>query len=114
MGYLLAMRRRHPERGFTISELVLVLAVLGGLIAIVVVSVRGIDDESAARECRTELRALKAASERFKAELTVYPPDDQALQDAGYLDLADTPNWKVVTFDDDDGPVYKPVGDRCR
>ena len=108
------MTKRTAQGGFTISELVLVLVVLGGLVTVAVVSLRGIDRESAARECRTELRALKAASERFKAELSIYPPDDQALQDAGYLDLADTPHWRVVTIDDADGPSYQPVGSRCR
>ncbi|MFN8017450.1 MAG: prepilin-type N-terminal cleavage/methylation domain-containing protein [Acidimicrobiales bacterium] len=108
------MTKRSSQAGFTISELVLVLVVLGGLITIAVVSLRGIDRESAKRECRTELRALKAQSERFKAELSIYPPNDQALQDAGYLDLGDTPNWRVVTIDDADGPSYQPVGDRCR
>ena len=109
-----AMTARAEQRGFTISELVLVLVVLGGLITVAVVSIRGMDEASATRECRTELRAIKAASERFKAELSIYPPDDQALQDAGYLDLADTPNWKVVTIDDADGPTYAPVGSRCK
>jgi prepilin-type N-terminal cleavage/methylation domain-containing protein len=107
------MRTAHRDGGFTISELVLVLAVFAALVAIAVVSLRGLDEDSATIECRDELRALKAATERFKAELTVYPPDDQALQDAGYLDLADTPNYQVVSTDSG-GPTFKPVGDRCR
>lgn len=105
---------RTNEQGFTISELVVVLAVFLGLIMIVVVSVRGIDDDAAARECQTELRAVKASSERFKAELGVYPPDDKALQDAGYMRLDESPNWKVVTLDPDSPPIYKRVGDRCK
>lgn len=89
------------------------LAVFAALVAIAVVSLRGINEDNAAIECRDELRALKAASERFKAELTVYPPDDQALADAGYLELVDTPNYDVVS-DDGQTPTYLPVGDRCR
>jgi len=104
---------RTRQRGFTIAELVLVLAVFAGLIFIAIVSINGIDDESAARDCRSELRALKAASERFKAELTIYPENDQKLQDAGYLDLDETPNWKVVTTTKDGEPSYVPVGSRC-
>lgn len=113
VGHRPATSTRH-ERGFTIAELVLVLAVFAGLIFIAVVSVNGIDDESAARDCRSELRAIKAATERFYAEVGFYPPDDKALQDAGFLDQNETPNWKVVTFDDADGPTYKRVGSRCK
>lgn len=112
-------RRSRPtaladERGFTLSELALVLVVFVGLVTVAVVSVRGIDSRAAERECRTELRALKAATERFKAQLRIYPPDDQALLDAGVLALEDTPNWKVVTVDEEAGPEYVPVGNRCR
>ncbi len=108
------MRSGGDQRGFTISELVLVVVVVGILITIAVVSVRGIDDDNAETECRTELRTLKAATEQFRATLTVYPPDDQALEDAGILDVAETPNWKVVTVSEGDGPTYQPEGDRCR
>lgn len=101
------------QSGFTISELVLVLVVVVGLITIAAVSISGLDDDSAARDCRSELRALKAASERFKAELGIYPPNFQALEDAHLLTPEDTPNWKVVTVDDASGPQYEPVGSRC-
>jgi len=112
-----AHRSPHPRRrdaGFTISELVLVLAVFAGLLAIAIVSVRGIDRDSATSKCQSELRRLKAATEQFKAELGFYPPNDQALQDAAMLDRRDTPNWRVETISDEDGPAFLPVGDRCR
>jgi prepilin-type N-terminal cleavage/methylation domain-containing protein len=108
-----AARRRGGERGFTISELVLVLAVLGGLIAIIVVSVNGIDGDAAERECRTELRTIKAATEQFKAEIGFYPPDDEALDFGGFLARSESPNWEVVTLDEAEGPTYRPEGDRC-
>jgi prepilin-type N-terminal cleavage/methylation domain-containing protein len=107
------MSGARDQRGFTISELVLVLVVVSALIAIAVVSVRGIDEDNAETECRTELRTLKAASEQFKAQLNIYPPDDQALEDANLLTLEETPNWKVVTTDAGADPSYLPEGDRC-
>lgn len=113
MGYGRPVRR-DGQAGFTIAEFVLVAVVITGLIVVAVVSLNGINDESDARECRSELRALKAASERFKAELTVYPVDDQKLEDAGFLSLDETPNYKVVTEGPDGEPQYVPVGDRCR
>ena len=112
---LVAPRPVRPgERGFTISELVLVLAVLGLLVGIVIWGVSGIDDDAAARECRTELRELKAATEQFKAEAGFYPPDDAALDTSGLLGAEKTPNWKVVTSDEASGPRYEPEGGRCR
>jgi len=101
------------QAGFTISEFVLVLVVVVGLITVAVVSISGLDDDRAARDCRSELRTLKAASQRFKAELGIYPPSFQALEDAHLLTPADTPNWRVVTVDEAAGPRYEPVGSRC-
>jgi Tfp pilus assembly protein PilE len=104
---------RRAERGFVISELVLVLVFVGALIAIVVISVGGIDDQSAERECQTELRAIKAASEQFYAELNFYPPNDKALKDANLLSPEETPNYRVVTNPGDTKPTYETVGTRC-
>ena len=105
--------RVHSERGFTISELILVVVVVAALITIAVVSVGGIDDDSAERECQTELRAIKAASEQFYAELNFYPPNDKALKDANLLAPEESPNWRVVTPDGASKPRYEPEGTRC-
>lgn len=99
--------------GFVISELVLVLVVVTALIAVVVLSVRGIDDDSAERECQTELRAIKAASEQFYAELNFYPPNDKALKDANLLQPEESPNYRVVTEKGETEPRYETVGGRC-
>lgn len=104
---------RRSDQGFTISELLLVLVVFAALITIVVVSVSGIDDDSATRECQTELRAIKAASEQFYAELKFYPPNDQALKDANLMELSETPNYRVETRDGGKTPTYVVVGTRC-
>jgi Tfp pilus assembly protein PilE len=108
-----ARRGGSAERGFVISEFVLVVVVVTALILVVVVSLNGIDDESATRECQTELRAIKAASEQFYAELNFYPPDDQALKDANLMELAESPNYRVVTPKGAKEPRYEPVGTRC-
>ena len=105
--------RATSHGGFTISELVVVLAVFAALITITVVSLNGIGDESDARDCRTELRTIKAATEQFKAQAGFYPPDDEALELAEVIDRSDTPNWKVVTTDETRGPEYLPEGSRC-
>lgn len=104
----------YGEGGFTISELVVVLVVLAALVMIAVTSVRGIDRESAGRDCRSELRTIKAATAQFKAQAGFYPPDDAALEAAEILERSETPNWKVVTTDQEAGPQYRPQGSRCQ
>ncbi len=106
-------RAASSSSGFTISELVLVVVVVAALITIVVVSLNGIDDQSASRECQTELRAIKAASEQFHAELNFYPPNDQALKDANLMELTESPNYRVVTPKGATEPAYESVGSRC-
>ena len=105
--------RLRSDEGFTISELVVVLVVVVALISVVVISVGGLDDDSAERECQTELRAIKAASEQFYAELNFYPPNDKALKDANLLAPEESPNYRVVTADGASKPRYEPVGTRC-
>ncbi|MCB1029795.1 MAG: hypothetical protein KDA95_00570 [Acidimicrobiales bacterium] len=99
--------------GFTISELVLVLAILAGLAAIVVWSLSGMDKQQATRDCRSELRVIKIAVEQYKAEQGSYPVDDAAMAQADVLALSETPNWKVVTEDQSVGPKFLPEGGRC-
>ena len=104
---------RPSERGFVISELVVVVIVVAALIAVVVVSVGGLDDQSAERECQVELRAIKAASEQFYAELNFYPPNDKALKDANLLAPEDSPNYRVTVDPVTKKPRYETVGSRC-
>lgn len=108
-----ASRAHRSEGGFTISEVVAVLVVLAGLVWIITASIRGLDGDEASRECRTELRTLKAATEQFRGQGGFYPADDQMLESAGLLDRSETPNWRVVTEADGD-PRFEPEGDRCR
>jgi type II secretory pathway pseudopilin PulG len=107
-----ASRAHRSEGGFTISEVVAVLVVLAGLVWIITTSIAGLDDDEASRECRTELRTLKAATEQFRGKGGFYPENDQMLESAEILDRSETPNWRVVTGPDGD-PTFEPEGDRC-
>lgn len=111
----MTVRPRHgvTERGFTISEFVLVVAVVAALIGIAVWSISGLAEAGDERECRTQLRAIKAASERFQAELGVYPPDTATLLDSGFIDTDEAPDWDVRTDGDAGEPEYLPNGSRC-
>lgn len=105
--------RPRGEGGFTISELLLVVGVFAALIAIVVWSVNGITKDSDERTCRNELRAIKAASERFNAELGQYPSNLDELFASDFVQPEDIPDYRVQT-DINGDPEYIPVGSRCR
>ena len=106
---------RRPARqqdGFTISEFLVVMVVFIALIMIVVVSLRGIDKGSAERDCRSELRSVKAATQRYRAERGDYPADVGELREAGFLESGEVTHY-AVAVNGEGTVVFKPVGSRC-
>ena len=102
--------RRHGERGFTVSELVLVLVFVVGLVAVAVVSIRNIRDESSTSDCQTELRTLKLATEQYQSENGTYPVDRAVLIDAGLLEPGEVTHWAVSPGREDIDPIYSGSG----
>ena len=56
------------DDGFTLIEMLMVIAILGVLATVVVMSVSGITAESADASCRTDGRQLQVAAEAFVAQ----------------------------------------------
>lgn len=91
-------RRTKGEKGFTLIELIVVIAVLGILATLVVPRVVGVKEEAQNTVGNANLKIVKNALERYYAEHGSYPdPQDQdgdsndnelpdVLQDDGYLD----------------------------
>ena len=111
--------RRPPDSrwvraaGFVVAELVVVLAVTAVLVAVIVISINGIDRDAVQSDCLSQQRALRVATEQFKANVGFYPSDDGDLVSAGLIEASDITDWKVVTADQAAGPVFKPDGSRC-
>lgn len=76
---------RRDDRGFTLIELLIVIIILGVLAAIVVFSVRGITNNSAATACEIEIRTVETAVEARYAEEGAYPATVQVLVNEGFL-----------------------------
>lgn len=62
-------------RGFTLLELLVVVAVLVIVATAAVVSLGGAEDDARVQLARTELATLRDACRRWKADLGSYPPD---------------------------------------
>ena len=99
------------EAGFTISELVLVVAVVVALLGIATVSLRGIRDHASDSECRTELRTLKVQTERYFAENAVYPPNVNALVAKQLVKADEIPDFELAGGGAGTPPSYEAIGD---
>ena len=56
------------ESGFTLVELLIVVAIMGVLAGVVVFSVAGVQDDSKTAACKTEAQTLRAAEEAYYAK----------------------------------------------
>ena len=83
------------ELGVTVSELILVVVFIAGLIAVAAWAVSGINAETSATNCETALRNLKMATEQYHAENDAYPVDKAVLIDLGYVEDDDVSGWHL-------------------
>ncbi len=92
-----ARRPRRGDEGFTLIELLMVIIILGILAAIVVFSVRGINDKGEKSACATEVSTVETAYESYVAQ-NGGAPTLQDLIDDGFL--RSTPKYvTAVTAD---------------
>ena len=105
--------RRWTESGFAVSELVLVLVVVTGLLLVAYTSARNIRKETATSDCQTELRTLKLATEQFHAQSDTYPDDTRMLELSKLLKHGEVTLWSVSYTTGDAAPTYAAAGSTC-
>ena len=105
--------RRTDQRGFALSELLLVVVFATGLLLVAYVAARGISDSTADSDCQTQLRTLKLAVEEFHAQSGSYPNGIRMLELAKLVDAEDVELWEVSFAPGDTAPTYRALSSRC-
>lgn len=113
------MRRQGlRRRGFTLIELIVVIAAIAVLAALLVPAVAGVIDDGRVSRCSGELRNIKDAANRYLAHCGAYPPlvsmaagtwgTDPGLVNKTLVDPTHTTAWKGPYLEK--WPVVTPWG----
>jgi prepilin-type N-terminal cleavage/methylation domain-containing protein len=76
---------RHSDSGFTLTELLITIIILGVLAAIVVFAVGAFTNDGKQAACQADKRTVQVASDAYRAKNNAYAPSMAALQTANYL-----------------------------
>lgn len=76
---------RKNEEGFSLTELLVVIVVLGVLAGIVLFAVGGINDKGQASSCEADKKTVETAQETYNAKNDGYAKDVKALVTAKLL-----------------------------
>ena len=78
------MRSKH-ESGFTLIELMLVIAIIGILEAIAIPSFKPAPDKAREAVLKTDLHTMREALDQYFADKSHYPDSLESLVEEGYL-----------------------------
>ncbi|MNQ90681.1 Type II secretion system protein G precursor [compost metagenome] len=84
--------RRRAREGYTLTEMLVVLVIIGLISAIIVPQTLGQMDRAKARSARLKLESVAAALEMYSADLARYPTETEGL-DALLEPPAEVPEW---------------------
>ena len=88
LGRIRSAGATHRNAGFTLIEVLLVVAILGMLAGVVVVSFRGRDKSARIAATRTSISAISLALDLYEVDNGTLPPTLQ-----GLMQSAGEPNW---------------------
>ena len=102
---------RKTQDGFTLTELLIVIVILGVLAGIVVFAVSGITDRGVKAACEADKRTVITAVEAYHAKKGSYPSGGtsttrlEALKTEGLLREPPAATEYAITLGDGDGAV---------
>jgi prepilin-type N-terminal cleavage/methylation domain-containing protein len=91
---------RENENGFTLTELLIVIVILGVLTGIVVFAVNAFTDRGTQAACKSDRKAIEVAVEAYRAQEGSYPAagDIAILVTKGYLREQPSNNGYTVSL----------------
>ncbi len=72
--------KRNKSHGFTLIEVMVVIAILGILAALVVPQLAGKDDKARVEAVKSDLKAISSSLEMYKLDHHSYPTTEQGLE----------------------------------
>ena len=81
MTHTSSLKKKHAaQKGFSLVELLVALAILALISAIVVVNVLPARDKAAVDTAKIEIKNLEATLDQYKIDMMVYPSTQQGLE----------------------------------
>lgn len=72
--------KKSKQRGFTLLEVMVVLAIIGGIMALVATNIIGSASDSRIKTTKTQIKLLENALDLYKLDNFTYPTTEQGLE----------------------------------
>ena len=88
------MKQVRSNRGFTLLEIIVVVAIIAILAAYIAPKVAGRVDDARVSKAKSDIRVLESSLELYKLDNFVYPSNEQGLDALVSKPSGDVKNWR--------------------